>query len=59
MAECNNIFFRCKIIYSTRNENLHLYAALTCAQHVIHMSEKLFNSESTQNTLQDETGRLN
>jgi len=59
MAESSNIFFCRKFTYSARNENFRLHAALTCAQQVNHMSEKPFNSESTENSMRDKMGRWN
>jgi len=45
MAESFNSFFGSKFIYTTRNEHFPVDAALTCAQQVKRLSQKLFNSE--------------
>jgi len=58
MAESFNSFFCSKFIYATRNKNFSVDAALTCAQQVKHLTEELLNSEGTENTLDNETGRL-
>jgi hypothetical protein len=58
MAESSNSFLRSKFIYANRNETFRLVAALICSQQVKHLSEKLFNSEDTKNTLENEKDSL-